>query len=99
MSHDDLGHVLWAGALDTSCFMASGSPSRAIGCRASFEMWSGSLVDIGSFGGPTWVCERGGHRGLWTRPCALLRCAAGGYMLWCSDEVVAPEMSVSRDEM
>ena len=31
VSHDDLGHVEWAGALDTTGFMASGSPSRLLG--------------------------------------------------------------------
>src|SRR3954468_19344127 len=65
VSHDNLEHVFGAGALDTAGFMASGSPSRSIGCRASFEMWSGFLVDIESFGGLTWVRVRDGHHGLW----------------------------------
>src|SRR3954471_23599724 len=46
VSHDDLGYVEWAGALDTTGFMASGSPSRAIGCRTPIEMWSKSLADL-----------------------------------------------------
>src|SRR3954462_3743233 len=54
----------------------------------------GQDLDIGSFGCPIWVRVHDGHHELCTRPCALLRCAAGGYMLWCSDVIVAPGTSV-----
>src|SRR3954464_7126080 len=46
VSHDNLGHVEWTRAMDTTGFMACGSPSRAIGCRTPIEMWSGSLADF-----------------------------------------------------
>src|SRR4051812_6809885 len=61
---DDLGHVEWAGAF-TAGFMASGSPSRAIGCRTPIEMWSRSLADFSHWmrvsGCSTWVRVRDGQ--------------------------------------
>src|SRR4051812_22963050 len=73
VSHGDLGHVQWAGALDTAGFMASGSPSSAIGCRTRIEMWSGSHADFSHrmrvSGCSTWIRVRDGQHGLGTGPC------------------------------
>src|SRR3954467_12721943 len=81
VSHGDLGHVEWAGALDTAGFMASGSPSRAIGCRTPIEMWSGSLVDFSHrmrvSGCSTWVRVRDGQHKLGTGPCVCHEYASG----------------------